>query len=203
MSSAFPFAVVSLIGTIAYVAAFVALHVLPTGYDPIHHAVSDYGVGPYSRWFTIGLWSSAVSVLALAVGLRIGVGSPPLADRDLVFLGLITLARVGMSAFPTNLEGERFTRTAVVHYVFAILAFTFTYLAISHLTSSLGVIKPWHSFAQPLHWLVGLVELALAAVVVTIFRPLRTVFGLFERIFLVTTNVWFLLVGALLVAKTG
>lgn len=203
MSGGLPFAIVSVAGTSVYLAVFVALHRLPTGYSPIRNAVSDYGVGRYRRWFTAGLWASSLGVLALAVGLGIGLGSPPMAEHDLVFLGLITLARVGMSVFPTNIEGQRFTRTAALHYVFAIAAFTFTYLAISHLTTQLKPITPWHSVERPLSWLAWLVIPALAGVVITMLRPLRRIFGLFERIFLVTTNVWFLTVAVLLVVKTG
>ena len=195
MSSALPLALVSVVGSTAYLTIFVALHVLPTGYDPVRHAVSDYAVGRYGRWFRVGLWSSSASVLALAIGLAIAVGSPPLGANDLILLGLITFARLGMSVFPTSLEGQPLHRNGILHYLFAIAAFTFTYLAISHLTGPLTLLTPWNSLARPLRWLAWLVIPALAAVVVTMVTPLRRVFGLFERIFLVTTNLWFLLVG--------
>ncbi|MDQ2845922.1 MAG: hypothetical protein M3Y77_06155 [Actinomycetota bacterium] len=47
-------------------------------------------------------------------------------------------------------------------------------------------------------WIVGP---ALAVVVITMLRPLRRVFGLFERIFLVTTNLWFALAAVLLISR--
>ena len=47
----FPFALISLLGSLIYVAVVLALHVLPTGYDPRHNAVSDYGVGRYGPLF--------------------------------------------------------------------------------------------------------------------------------------------------------
>jgi hypothetical protein len=40
-------ALISLVASVAYLAIFVAWHVLPSGYDPIRHAVSDYAIGRY------------------------------------------------------------------------------------------------------------------------------------------------------------
>ena len=42
---------------------------------------------------------------------------------------------------------------------------------------------------------------ALALVVITMLRPLRRIFGLSERIFLLTTNVWFALAAGLLISR--
>jgi hypothetical membrane protein len=39
------FALLSLLGSLVYIAVVAALHVLPTGYNPARNAVSDYGVG--------------------------------------------------------------------------------------------------------------------------------------------------------------
>ena len=73
------------------------MHFLPTGYSPVHNAVSDYGAGSYSSLFRISLWSGSIAVLVLTVGLALGVGSPPLVNRDLVFLGLVAVAWIGES----------------------------------------------------------------------------------------------------------
>jgi uncharacterized protein DUF998 len=205
MTGALPLAlgVASVGGTVAYLAVFVALHRLPTGYNPVHHAVSDYAVGPYGRWFAVGLWSSAIGVLTLAAGLAAEVSAPTVARGDLVLLALIAVARVGMSVFPTNVEDTPFTRSALLHYAFAIAAFTFTYLAISHLTVSLKAVSPWHAARGPLAALAWLVAPTLAGVVITMIGPLRRFFGLFERIFLLTTNAWFLTVAVLLTVRAA
>jgi hypothetical protein len=87
-ANALAFALISLAGSLVYVAVVVTLHVLPTGYDLVHNAVSDYGVGRYAPLFRVGLWAGSVAVLALAIGLGLGVGSPPLVIRDVVLLGL-------------------------------------------------------------------------------------------------------------------
>jgi hypothetical protein len=40
------FSIVAALATVLQACALVALHFLPTGYDPVGDAVSDYGVGP-------------------------------------------------------------------------------------------------------------------------------------------------------------
>jgi hypothetical protein len=75
--------------------------------------------------------------------------------RGVVFLGLVSVCRIGESLFPTTVEGERLTRTGVMHYLFAILTFGFTYAAISDLTPDLVKLYPWHSHKGALDWLSG------------------------------------------------
>jgi Protein of unknown function (DUF998) len=201
MTGSLALAVISLVATFAYLAIFVALHTLPTGFNPIRNAVSDYALGRYGYLFRIALWVSSIGVLALAGALAAGVGTPPLAKRDLLYLVLIPAARIGMTAFPTDVEGKHLTRTGAVHYLLAIAAFTLTYLVISETTSLLRELTTAHWLDTSLKWSAWAVTPELALVVITMFRPLRKVFGLFERLFLVTTNVWFILVALLLVQR--
>src|SRR5690242_9407934 len=53
------------LGGLIYVGVIVVLHFLPTGYSPVHNAVSDYGAGRYSSLIRISLWSGSIAVLAL------------------------------------------------------------------------------------------------------------------------------------------
>ena len=173
----------SLAATAAYLVILVALHILPTGYNPVRHAVSDYGVGRYRSLFTVALYVSSVGVLTLAFALLRGVGTPPLVTRDLVYLLLTPLARIGMTLFPTSLEGQRITRTGLLHYACAVAAFTLTYLAISGMTPAMRALDPTGWAHAPLAWTAWIVAPALALVVITTLRPLLRTFGLFERIF--------------------
>jgi hypothetical protein len=201
MTTALVFAIIALALTVSYLAVFATLHVLPSGYQPVSHAVSDYAVGKYGYLFRAGLWASSLGVLALAAALHEGVGVPPLATKDIVFLILIAVARIGMTAFSTDLEGQGHSRTGLIHYVFAIAALTFTYLAISDMTSVLRSLSsaPWTH--GPLHVTGALVEPELVVVVITMIPRLRQAFGLFERLFLLTTNVWFVLAALLVIAR--
>lgn len=193
-------AAVSLVATVGYLAVMAHLHVVPTGYNPIRHAVSDYGVGRYRSLFNTALYLSSVAVLALDFALIEGVGSPPLATRYFIYLLLIPLARIGMTLFPTNLEGQKLTRIGRLHYLCAIAAFTLTYMTISGMTPALRALDPTGWARAPLGGTAWIVAPALALVVVTMIRPLRRIFGLFERTFLLATNLWFALAAALLIS---
>jgi hypothetical protein len=167
----------------------------------VRQAVSDYEVGRYQPVLTVPLYVSSAGVLALAFALISGVGTPPPPTRDLAYLLLIPLARIGMTLFPTNLEGQRISRSGLLHHVFAIAAFTLTYLTISGMTPALRELDPNGWARAPLGWLAWIVAPALALVVVTMLRPLRRIFGLFERTFLLTTNVWFALAAVLVISR--
>ncbi|MFJ2828005.1 DUF998 domain-containing protein [Streptomyces sp. NPDC087263] len=201
-ATAFAFAILGLIGLVGYLGIFVALHVLPTGYHPVRHAVSDYAVGRYGSLFRLGLLVSSLGVAFLAVGLTLEPGAPPLAVSQLVFLYLVPLMRLGMALFPTDLEGEKLTNTGRLHYLFAIAAFAFTYAAISGMTSRLEPLAPWQSAHGLLSTLREIALVSLVLLVVTLLPRLRKIFGLFERVFLVSANLWLISVGILLAVKT-
>ncbi|MEV7344172.1 DUF998 domain-containing protein [Streptomyces sp. NPDC093544] len=201
MSAELCVAILGLLGLTGYLGIFTALHVLPTGYSPVHHAVSDYAVGRYGSLFRLGLLVSSLGVVFLAIGLTLDPGAPPLAVSQLVFLFLVPAMRLGMALFPTDLEGEKLTRTGRLHYLFAIAAFAFTYAAISGMTSRLESVSPWESAHGLLSVLLWIALVSLVLLVVTLLPRLRTVFGLFERVFLVSTNLWFITVGICLAVK--
>lgn len=75
-------------------------------------------------------------------------------------------------------------------------------MAISDLTPVLQTLNPWQQVKGPLELLAWLVLHALILVIVTLLPLLRRIFGLCERLFLLTTNVWVVLVSLLLIVKT-
>jgi hypothetical membrane protein len=202
-TNALVFALISAVGSVVYVVVVVALHFLPTGYDLVHNAVSDYGVGQYATLFRVSLWAGSIAVLALAIGLALDPGAPPLLTRDLVFLGLVAAFRVGESLFPTTVEGQKLTRTGAMHYLFAILTFGFTYQAISDLTPDLVKLYPWHAHRGLLDWLSGAILVGLILVIATLLPRLRHVFGLCERFFLAVTYIWLVAAAWLLAIRAG
>ncbi|EPD57762.1 DUF998 domain-containing protein [Streptomyces sp. HGB0020] len=199
MTLAALFAALGVLGIVGYLAVFIALHVLPTGYHAVHHAVSDYAIGAYGTLFRRGLYLSSIGLLLLTIGLCLNPGAPPLQVSDLVFLFLVPFMRVGMALFPTNLEGEKVSLRGLAHYAFAVAAFAFTYSAISGLTSTLSNLPPWNAVSGLLSALHEIALISLILVVITLIPRLRKVFGLFERVFLVSTNVWFVVGGVCLI----
>ncbi|AEV85205.1 hypothetical protein ACWT_4185 [Actinoplanes sp. SE50] len=190
-------ATAALIALAAYLIIITALHVLPTGYRLADHAVSDYGVGRYARLFHTGLIVNSLGVLALAAALALAPNLDP-PTTPLVYLVLLPVARIGIAVFPTDLEGRGLTPTGIAHYLSAIAAFTLTYLAIDGLTPTLRAAT---SHPDVPHWLAIATPVLLAAVAVTMFRPLRRLFGVTERLFLLVTNAWYVAAALIVLAR--
>lgn len=105
---------------------------------------------------------------------------------------LMVGSRLGVMIFQTDLEGQKRTRRGLLHYLFAIGTFCFAYTAIANATEP--ALAQYH---EPILDLVLVVFkyvalTALAATVITMARPLRRFFGLCERVFILSTIVWFL-----------
>ncbi|MFI1987708.1 DUF998 domain-containing protein [Actinoplanes sp. NPDC020271] len=184
---------------LVYLVVFVVLHVRPTGYRPVRNAVSDYGVGPAAGLFRIAVVANSLGILALTGALA----DQPIPTVDFVFLLLIPVTRLALALFPTDLEGERPTVNGRIHLLLAVASFTFVYLVVADLTSPLGQLAPnaLEVWLITLRWLAAA---GLVAVVVTLLAtPLRAVFGLAERVYLLSTNLWFFSVALWLALRTS
>ena len=94
------FSAIALIAASAQLAILIALHVLPTKYDPVRDAISDYGIGDYRRYFWAQLVAGAVACICIAVALT---GLHPYVPTLVVVLLLANAAaRLLMPAFPTD-----------------------------------------------------------------------------------------------------
>ena len=116
--------------------SLIALHLLPTGYDPRTDAVSDYGIGEYRGWFWTQALAGAVGCFALAVAL--GDAKPSMPSLAIVLLVVAGLARLLIPVFPTDQNGSRWqTVPGTIHMILAILIFTAIIVATSNLGSTL------------------------------------------------------------------
>ena len=169
-------AAASLVCTGLCVVCLVYLHLAPTGYSPRRNAVSEYGVGPYARWYQ----AQAACAGAAAALLAAALGGPP---RILVLLAVFAAARLAISQAPLD-------KRRVVHWVLALLAFgSMTAAGIRLATSEHGTPAfGWAMLAFVL--LMG----------VSRRNPeLRGSFGLVERGFYAAMLAWLALVAARLV----
>jgi hypothetical protein len=166
-------------------ALFLTLNVRGS-YSLISHAVSDYGVGPSRRLFTIYGLIGIIAAAALGAAVLADGRFP---DRGGVYLLVMAALRLGVLAFPTDLEGRRLTGTGRLHYVFAVASFALAYMAIDVLNPiALPVVANWASpVLAGLYWIVAA---ALAGVVICLIPALRRIFGLVERVFLVSVILW-------------
>ena len=63
------FSIIAALATAVQAVALIMLHLLPTGYNPVRDAVSDYGVGRYRGWFWLQAVAGGVGCLALGIAL--------------------------------------------------------------------------------------------------------------------------------------
>ena len=198
MNIGFICALLSFLAYLGESGVLVWLHAKPTGYNLVRHAVSDYGVGTTRRLFTIYLGLAGLGGILLAAALMLRPEAPAIPQRTIVFLFLLALARIGVILFPTDLEGKPQTQTGMLHYLFAIVSIGFTYTIMAELTPIFQTNPDWHAVTGILNILFTIATPVLVALVITLWKPLRNIFGLFERLFVVTAMIWFLVVSAFL-----
>jgi hypothetical protein len=175
-------------------AALVVLHVLPTGYDPIRDAVSDYGVGPYRAWF----WLQAVAggLACLALGIALAKLHPFTPTQVVVALIVTAATRFLIPFFATDQSGSRFkTLHGTIHMILAVVAFGGLVWAATGLWATLQHYPAWHgaeSFLTIVPWIMlG----SVIAVVLAIRGPrLKPFFGIFERLFYLSSLAWLFVV---------
>jgi hypothetical protein len=193
-----------MVETLSYVAAvamaisavaLIALHLLPTGYDPIRDAVSDYAIGRYRAGFWLFAVAGAVSGFALAIALaRSDPTKPTLAIAMLLLSGA---ARLLVPLFPTDQSGSRFqTLKGTIHMVLAVAIFASIAVAASNLGGTLGHEHSWQTVKGLVDgWLPWVITGTAIATGLAIVGPrLKRIFGLIERSYYVSSIAWFLVV---------
>jgi hypothetical protein len=173
---------------------FFRLHAVDRSVDWVRDPVSHYAVGPRGRLFrTYGnVGTAAAALLACQIFFSRG---PALPDIVLASLLLMVAARIGVIAIPTDAKGQASTRRGRIHLVLAIVSFAATYTAIANATPPLAE----HAAYPALQGLRIVAMVALAGVVAGVSPLARRWFGLAERVFLLSTMLWFIVANIALV----
>jgi hypothetical protein len=166
-------------------ASILILHALPTGYNPIRNAVSDYGVGKYRVWHRVAVLSLAAAGYALAVASTSSV--KPESDVVIGFLLVFAIARTIIPFFPTDIEGQTLTTRGRVHWALAIIAFTSVAFAAAYYEGTI--------LDDAVGWVVVVAACLLIVSLVLQRLRIRKVLGLFERVFYFSMICWFLVTG--------
>jgi hypothetical membrane protein len=175
---------ITVAGSLVCLGSVVFLHFVPTGYDPIRNAVSDYGVGRYRIWHRVAVVSLAAAGFATAIA-SLGTIRPEPASV-VAFLCVFATARVLIPLFPTDVEGQPRTRAGRVHWVLAITAFASLAAA--------AVFFQGTGIDDVVGWIVVITAI-LMILVLCIPRLRRRIFGLVERMFYFSMICWFIIVG--------
>jgi hypothetical membrane protein len=188
------FSIITVVAIVAQTISLIALHLLPTGYSPRTDAVSDYGIGRYRGVFWTQALTGAVACFALAIAL--GDAKPSMPSLAIVLLVVAGIARLFIPVFPTDQNGSRWqTVPGTIHMILAILIFAAIIVAASKLGSTLEHRPAWQSVKGWLTTLPWVMTGAAVGVLVGLRGPmLHRIVGLLERLFYVSSIVWFLIV---------
>jgi hypothetical protein len=181
----------ALIGLLCVVASgviLIALHVVPTGLDPIRYAVSDYGWTSHHAGYRMMVVLQGAGAILIAVGLGQKTDAASLG-----WLYVYGIVRLLVSGFMTDREPASLrsvTRTGRIHVLLAGTAFASIAVAASHLD---WTDKP--AVLGPLGWVVTATAIATGTALVV--PPIRRVaLGLIERTHYAAAVTWLILVAA-------
>lgn len=174
---------IALAGMIYFGLTVVALHFLPTGYDPMTQAVSDYGVGQYGVWMDLAFFAFGIGIVALAISLARFVVSSRLGRVGVLLLSTAGVCTFTVGFFPTDLEGAPLTATGAVHVSLSALAFVALVLGTLILSQSFRQSEVLRGFYKSSMVLSLIVTVAFVIVVIRLS-------GLTERIFILAFYTW-------------
>ena len=176
---------------VARLAMFIALHLVPSDYNIVQHAVSDYAVGPTRRLATAITWTSAVFWATLAGAIALGPSTPEKGVT--LWLAVLAVIFTVLPFLPTDVEGQPTTLIGRLHLVAAIAWFAIAYSCMGNIVRMLTPIAPRGlvSSLGATRWVTAAALIALVtALVIRRLKPFA--FGISERIFLLAVYVFYL-----------
>ena len=176
---------------VARLAMFIALHLVPSDYNIVQHAVSDYAVGPTRRLATAITWTSAVFWATLAGAIALGPSTPEKGVT--LWLAVLAVIFTVLPFLPTDVEGQPTTLIGRLHLVAAIAWFAIAYSCMGNIVRMLTPIAPRGlvSSLGATRWVTAAALIALVtALVIRRLKPFA--FGISERIFLLAVHVFYL-----------
>ena len=160
------------------------------GLPVLARPLSDYGIGRTAGLFRLYVVTGSLAAPLLAW--QVWSASAPAYPVVIpVYLLMVAVGRLGIGIFPNDAQGVPRTLRGTIHRTATLLAFACTLLAVVEATPILAA-----TLQGPLQTVLivlkHLVSAGFVAVMVSVSTPLRRVFGITERVFLVAAALWFL-----------
>lgn len=182
---------------LARLVIFVALHFVTSDYSIVKHAVSDYAVGRTKSLSSAMTWVSVPFWALLAAAVATGLPGWPDATGITIALAVLAAIFLALPFVPTDLEGEKLSTVGRLHYLMAIAWFAISYACMGNFTRLFAAAGPaWLAGALTVISWVAAVSLAVSVVVLVIKRLRPLVFGISERIFILSVTLFYLGVAA-------
>lgn len=178
---------VSLCGTILFLAIVILLHVIRPDKNPMSCFVSEYAVGDFSWLMTTAFLSLATGVSLLLLALTRNVKA---SKTSVITLGIFCVGAFLLAIFPTDIPGDSPTSTGLIHGLSALVALLNLGIAMISWGFVFRRNKEWNSMAK-LSWFFGAVSLALFII---FFMNPPAFRGLMQRILLLWNISWILLI---------
>ena len=193
------FLYVNILCIIGYFVIMTYLHIKFKNYNPIFHAVSDYGVGNSKKFQIMSGILSVTGSLSLIAAFMLLENDFQFKHEAIIYLIIRAVTVIGVLIFPTDIEGEKRTKIGLLHYLFAVVQFTAIVKLAVNLTSAFSAVLPDSFLITVLSTLSIIINISIAGVVAgMIIPPVKKIFGLIERIFLFSSAFYFLVLSFLL-----
>jgi hypothetical protein len=182
------FTVIGAAGLLICIVSLFALHVLPTGFQPIQDPVSNYGVNRYgvlyrSQAFSSGICAACLLAIFAGAGLILPVWG-------IVALVGYSLSRMLIVFFPTDIKPP-YTLTGTIHAILATLTFAGIAFAAGILTPALTSLAGWSNIGSELRAAALLTDVAaIVFIIVLAVHTFQQIVGLIERFLYLGTLLW-------------
>ena len=187
----------ALIFGITRLVVFVSLHLVKSEYSIVEHAVSDYAVGSTRRLSSIMTWLTVPFWALLAAAVATGLPQWDDATGITICLAALALIFLVLPFVPTDLEGRKQTMIGRLHYLMAIAWFALSYSCMGNFVRFFSAenIHPVAGVLSVVSW-IALASLTISVIVLIVKKLRPKVFGISERIFILSVNLFYIGVAA-------
>jgi hypothetical protein len=186
------FSIVALVGIIYFGCVVAFLHFLPTSYNPVTQAVSDYGVGQYAVLMDSAFFAIGIGTIALAFSLSRFDMLGRLGKVGVLSLSIAGVCFFAVGFFPTDLEGAPLTTIGSIHTFLSAVVFLANIIAALSLSRSFrlsDLLRPFYVSSM----ILAIIEIVILVAAKAFFDPSSGIRGVVERIFILAFFAWLLL----------
>lgn len=181
-------------GLVYSFSAGLMMHILRPENNPVTMSLSQYVLGPYGYMARGIFFMSALSILAITLGLNRELPHSHLSHVGVV---LLTCAGVGVlvaGIFPPDVPRGYgpLTPAGTIHREAATLSFATLVTAMLFISSCFACDTRWES-VKPKSWVLALINLAMLFIVGVVFALRLPIFGICERILTGSILLWLFL----------
>jgi hypothetical protein len=191
--SAKGYGTVGIVGVAGFLLAILALHFLDPDLSVVDATVSDYALGDYGWLARAGDFSSAVGVIAIALGLRLTLAQGKRVTASWVLLFIAGLGFLASGLFVTNgTEATDFTAAGIVHLIAGVVSILALVVAAWMLRGVFSRNAGYRHLSRTQHWFAILITAALVGNIVLS----EVAEGLSQRVFIAVMVVWWFVLAA-------